>query len=518
MERREFLKKIGIGAAGALIADNFTSCSGDSQGSVIATENARTGDPAWVLSNPAIQREIEGYASATSVNRGGSITFYVSTGDPQFSLEVFRLGWYGGAGARKMLDSPVVLPGVQQATPMPDPMTGLIECSWDASYELKIPYASNDPTVWASGVYLAKLTGSVSGKQSYIIFVLRDDLRFSKYLFQSSVTTFQAYNNWGGKSLYDYNSVGGRAAKVSFNRPYGPSLQLGSSSNNGGGDAVYYTPTSINAACGVGAGEFLTNYVPEGVGFPASWECNMLRFLERNGYDVTYATNIDNHENPNLLLNHRAFLSVGHDEYWSWEMRSNAIYARDAGINLGFFAADVCYWQIRFEPSAVTGAPNRTQVCYKSANDPVTGLRRTLLWRDLGLPEAQLVGIMYLTDRVDADIVVQNTSHWIFADTGLSDGDPLPGLLGYEVDATDASSPANLVVLGNSPSKYESNPVMHSQMATYTAPSGATVFAAGSMEWSWGLDDYNAPAIRPSRLNAACQKITQNILSRLGQP
>src|SRR5919108_408369 len=99
-------------------------------------------------------------------------------------------------------------------------LTGLVECRWANGYTLTIPNNPLDATDWASGVYLAKLTAGTSGKQSYIIFVVRDDARRSDYLFQSSVTTFQAYNNWGGKSLYSYNSPSGRAQKVSFNRPY----------------------------------------------------------------------------------------------------------------------------------------------------------------------------------------------------------------------------------------------------------------------------------------------------------
>ena len=479
----------------------------------IALENAKPGDPSWVLTNPALQHEIEGYASATSVNRGGTISFFVNTQDPSYTLEIYRMGWYGGIGARK-LGSAVSRPGIKQPKPTPDPATGLVECQWSAPYSLAIPNSTSD---WVSGVYLVKLTATSSGKQSYIIFVVRDDDRPSTYLFQSSVTTFQAYNNWGGKSLYDYDSTGGRAAKVSFNRPYAPSLHLGTVT--GGPEFRSYSADSqTSAASGVGAGEFLTTYVPAVVSpYPTGWEYNMLRFLERNGYDVTYATDVDVHENGELLLIHNAFLSVGHDEYWSWEQRANVIQSRDAGVNLGFFAADVCYWQIRFEPSPATGTPNRTQVCYKDSSDPVTGARRTILWRDLGMPEAEFVGVMYLNDRVNADIQVRNSTNWVFAGTGLEDGAKLPGLVGYEVDAVSDSSPSNLVVLANSPFRFNSDPaepLQYSQMATYKAASGATVFAAGSMQWNWGLDDYNAPALRPSRLSTPAQRITKNVLAR----
>ncbi|OLE71156.1 MAG: hypothetical protein AUI36_03005 [Cyanobacteria bacterium 13_1_40CM_2_61_4] len=400
-------------------------------------------------------------------------------------------------GARKM--TPVTtLPGIQQPIPSPDPITGLVECQWSKPYSLTVPDKAIDPTDWTSGIYLAKLTADPSGKQSYIIFVVRDDDRPSQYLFQSSITTYQAYNNWGGKSLYDYNSTGGRAAKVSFNRPYAVGPQPG-------------------AAAGVGAGELLTTYVPEVVSpYPAGWEYNMVRFLERSGYDTTYSTDVDLHENANLLGNHRGFLSVGHDEYWSLEMRTNVINARDAGVGLAFFAANVSYWQIRFEPSPVTGAVDRTEVCYKDSRDPVTGPLQTIRWRDLGMPEAAFIGVMYLADRVNGDIQIQNTGNWVFAATELADGTRLTGLLGYEVDAVTTSSPAGITVLTNSAIPGTA-PVQYSQMSTYTAASGATAFATGSMQWNWGLDDYNAPGLRPSRLSVSAQQITRNVLARLAR-
>jgi hypothetical protein len=461
----------------------------------IAVENAKGGDALWVLTNPALRHEIEGYASSTSINRGQTINFFVSTMDPSYALEIFRMGWYQGTGARK-LKTAITLPGMQQPIPSPDPVTGLVECQWQSSYSLAVPNNHGDPTDWASGVYLAKLTAQPSGKQSYIIFVVRDDARASRYLFQSSVTTFQAYNNWGGKSLYN-NGIGGKGVKVSFNRPYAPGLQP-------------------SAAFGAGAGEFLTTYQPVYETYPAGWEYNMVRFLERNGYDVTYSTDIDRHENPTLLLNHKAFLVVGHDEYWSMQMRNNVISARDAGVNLAFFAANVSFWQIRFEPSQFTGDPNRTQVCYKDTSDPVKGALATINWRTLGMPEDAIVGVMYGSDRVKTDIQVQNTNNWVYAGTGLQDGDRLKGLLGYEVDLIQTGSPADVIALARSPFPEPGRPLQYSNMATYTAASGAVVFATGSMHWNWGLDDYNTPTVRPSVLSVAAQKITSNVLERLG--
>lgn len=181
----------------------------------IQIENAKAGTTDWKITNLAFHREIEGYASLTSVNRGGQISLFVNTGAPSYTLEIFRMGWYGGTGGRRMTAA-IQLPGIQQPAPTTDPVTGLTECAWTNPYVLNIPNSSSDPSDWASGVYLAKLTASDSGKQRYIIFAVRDDARASDYFFPTSVLTDQAYNNWGGKSLYSFNSSGGAARKVSF--------------------------------------------------------------------------------------------------------------------------------------------------------------------------------------------------------------------------------------------------------------------------------------------------------------
>src|SRR5205085_1124634 len=233
----------------------------------------------------------------------------------------------------------------------------------------------------------------------------------------------------------------------------------------------------------------------------------------------------DTHENGNLILSHKAFLSVGHDEYWSWNMRSNVTAARDRGVNLGFFGADACYWQIRLEPSAITGAADRTQVGYKGkyANDPYASDADlsndryiTRLWREnAGAPaEEELVGVEYLTDPVDADIIISDASHWALAGTGLLAGQSLPGLLGYEVDGRlQPNLQPNASVVAHSAIP---NSSAYSDMVSYVTAAGSTVFSVGSIQWSWGLDDYGVPNVHTSRLNPIAQQITRNVLARLG--
>lgn len=485
----------------------------------IQLENAKPGTPGWAITNPVsildwrvfnplVDRapEIEGYASATSVNRGDTIKFYVNTPEPYYTLTIYRMGWYGGVGARQVwptaAGTSVSLVGKKQIIPAPNPTTGLVECNWSESYSLTIP-STSDKTNWATGAYVAKLTAGVSGKQSYITFMVRDDASTSTYLFQSSVTTSQAYNPWGGKSLYAYNSKdGAQARKVSFNRPYGQERQLG-------------------------------------VGWLFDWEIFMLRFLEREGYDVSYVTNLDVHENGSSLLAHKAFLSVGHDEYWSYQMKSAVQTAKDSGVHLGFFSANEVYWQIRLESSS-TGQANRTMVAYKEAaqsSDPYaidTNTANdkfiTTRWRDLiplfkvtdkiAQPENGLIGTMYHGDPVLGDIIVSDPTSWVYAGTGVSKGTNFGFLLGYETNAVfdNGFSPRGLQVVAVSP-----DPFGGSQVTLHTSASGSLTFATGSMNWSWGLDglQWNWPMPTASGafgselyVSSAAQQVTRNVLAR----
>lgn len=453
----------------------------------IELENALPGTKEWQISSLAREREIEGYASATSVNIGGNIRIFVNTNDPTYTIEIFRMGWYGGLGGRRML-SAITLIGTQQPMPDRDLTTGLIECHWLDPFLLAVP------SDWTSGIYLAKLTAGASGKQIYVIFVVRDDARASDFLFQSSVITFQAYNNWGGKSLYPHSSPGGQARKVSFDRPYD----------------VHH---------GLGTGAFLNN---------GGWEYNLVRWLERNGYDVTYCTDIDTHRSPSLLRFHKAFLSVGHDEYWTWQMRQNVEAARDAGVNLGFFGANACYWQIRLETNSA-GEPDRTIVGYKEwarfedpyalDGNPMNDHLVTTQWRlpPVLRPEAMMIGQMYVYDGVNADLVVEKAGHWVFAGSGAVNGDRVRSVMGYEVDEMSPFSPPNTQRLAHSPFVQRDGVTNYADTTIYAVPSGAIVFASGSIQWSWGLDDYNVPDGRTSRLSPVIERMTRNVLDRFAQ-
>src|SRR6266571_4849 len=366
------------------------------QSNPIVIENQQPGTSQWQIPFGSAATDavgqIKGYASATSVNKGENITFYVSTNPAQtYTSDVYRMGWYQGLGAR-LMQHIGPLGGVQQPPCPTDATTGMIECSWAPAYTLATQ------TSWTSGIYLALLTNAQM-YQNYIVFVVRDDSRVAPLLYQQPVTTYQAYNNYPydnktGKSLYAFNSYGAttvtggkNAAKVSFDRPY-----LGD---------------------GTGA-DFSQSFL--------TWEFPFVRWLEMSGYDVTYSTDVDTHTNGGRLLNYRGLLSVGHDEYWSKAMYDAAVAARDAGVNLAFFGADAIQWQVRFESSS-SGVPNRVLVCYRDATiDPITDLSlKTVQWRDppLNRPEQTLVGVQVTQQTPYTSYVVTNSGNWVYAGTGF---------------------------------------------------------------------------------------------------
>lgn len=452
-----------------------------------SAENARPGTSEWQLTDEAKNNEIAGYASATSINRGEAIDFYVSTGDAMYTLDLFRMGWYGGPGGRRMLATQTLVGEKQAACPV-DKDTRMVQCRWHKSYTLHVP-DDPDHSQWTSGYYLAKLTGTCSGKQSYITFVVRDDARPSEVLMQAAVTTYQAYNPWGGTSLYSKKP---RAVKVSFDRPY---------------------------AHGAGAGYFFF------------WEYGMVRFLEREGYDVTYSTNIDTHMHRPASA-HKLFLVAGHDEYWTWEMRDHIERARDSGMSLAFFAANIAFWQIRMEDGP-DGAPNRVQVCYKhpkpnrdpyaTHTDNTRFLTTTMFRRSpVNRPESTLIGVMFQDgEPTDTDFQVVDPDSWVFANTGLVKGDSLKGMVGYETDAVATTSPANVHVIAHAdfmvPRTKKHLMRKTADAVTYVADSGATVFAGGSMQWSWGLDQPGEVLpFHPNRSSEAVMQITRNVINRSG--
>jgi hypothetical protein len=286
---------------------------------------------------------------------------------------------------------------------------------------------------------------------------------------------------------------------VSFNRPYGRSAAPG-------------------AVQGLGAGEFLTNVQPANPGSydisSASWDYNMVRWMERQGYDIKYITNLDLHEDPAILNQAKAFISTGHDEYYSKAMWDRLVEAKSSGVNLAFFSANQIFWQVRFVDGAYGSRRNRTMICYRGGGDPVTDDNlRTDQFRYLGRPEASLIGNQYVRDPVVGDITVTNAAHWLYAGSGAVNGTVLRGLLGYEINAhVPGVSPAQTRILAHSVSNG-----FPSDLTFYVDASSAQVFSTGTMQWAWGLDNYVPGNLREDYVHPVAQKMTANLFEAIGE-
>jgi hypothetical protein len=413
----------------------------------VARENAKPGTTAWNLSTTH-QADIEGYADEVSAQAGDTVQLYVSTGAGRFHVEAYRMGYYGGLGGRLVWSSPDV-PGYRQAKAVITPVTNMVRAPWQPSLSVHI-----DMT-WVPGDYLIKLVGSPGDQESWVPLTIRDDASHAALLIQNSVTTWQAYNLWGGYDLYEGpgphgrgNSFATRSRVVSFDRPY----QLGA-----------------------GSADFLGNELP------------LVELVESMGMDISYWTDVDLHRTPGLVLNHHALISLGHDEYWSTAMRQGAEAARDHGVNIAFLGANAVFRRIRLEPSPL-GA-YRDEVDYKNGfEDPLYGKENaevTVDWREPPVtnPENRLVGDYYQCNPVKADMVVSDASAWVFAGTGVYNGERFDNLVGSEFDEyVPGPGVPKAAVLAHSPVTCRGKPYF-SDLTYYVAPSGAGVIATGTNLW-----------------------------------
>jgi hypothetical protein len=429
----------------------------------------------WNLTNGGQPGEIEGYCNAVSAQRGDTVALFVSTVAPSFHVEAYRMGSYGGTGGRLVWHSGPT-PGEKQAPPVVLRRTNTVEARWKPSIEIKLT------DEFIQGTYLFKLIAS-TGVQHLVPLTIRDDSSTAAYLVQNSVTTWQAYNLWGGYSLYGRGQTGAdfknRARIVSFDRPY--------------------------AETG-GSGEFLGLELP------------LVMLVEQLGLDVTYVTDVDVHQHPERLLKHKAYFSLGHDEYWSKQMRDGVEAARDHGVNLAFLGANAAFRQIRLERSSL-GA-DRHVVCYKSASeDPIRRTDPTVTtvnWREAPLlrPESRMIGQQYACNPVDADMVLVDPSAWVFAGANVTGGQRIIKLVGEEYDGYVAQQqgPPNVQILAHSPVTCHGRPGF-SDMTYYSAPSGAGVFAVGTNRWILRL----TPTTFPNAGNEpVVVQVTKNVLAAFG--
>ena len=588
------LTTLGVLGAGVAVSGKGLAVRGDQAQSVSSTnrceapanrivaENCKTGNPSteWDI-NAAGDPTIQGFATDMSVNVGEPIEFKVKTDSPAYRVDIYRMGYYDGLGARRVttLKPSVPLPQTQPEC-IADYETRLYDCgNWQVSASWQVP----DDAV--SGVYVARLVREdpaeepnwradnsqqspvpkplalphaygASGlgqlrnaieepRASHIVFVVRDDARASDVLFQTSDPTWQAYNPYGLGNTYSGRTPRGentgqanRAYKVSYNRPL-----------------IVRDTGSVN--------QFFNAEYP------------MVRWLEANGYNVGYFAGVDSHRRGDQIKQYKLFLSLGHDEYWSAGQRENVEAARDAGVHLAFLSGNEVFWKTRYEPSIDgSSTPHRTLVTYKETHSRITDVRQlqpgrkidplkdvwTGTWRDSSpfnpegpQPENALMGVIftvnaYRNDPLQVPAEYGKLRFWRNTDVAkLEAGEKAvlgKGILGHEwdEDLDNGFRPAGIIHLSETTvhgvlyiqdfgSVYDGGTATH-HLTLYRAASGALVFGAGTVQYSWGLDNFHdnytgMPGNRANRYSIrvgtdyngpvkALQQATVNLFAEMG--
>jgi hypothetical protein len=466
------------------------------EASWVVAENKRPGTEAWRI--PAgTPPNIAGFASSTYAGPGDKVTLYVSTNAARFRVEAYRMGYYQGKGARLVWQSKEV-PGRQQPACPLTAGVNMVSCdNWAPTLRFRVTSA------FVQGDYLLKLVGA-GGQESYVPLTVWDPTSTATYLVKNDVYTWQAWNPYGG---YDfYAGVGAcpdggyplctRARIVSFDRPYG---------------------------YGQGAGDFLGSEYP------------FIRFAEQHGLDVAYVTDVTVEQHPGILLHHKAFLSLGHDECWSLGERLAAVAAEHAGVNMVFFGASAILRHVRLQASPL--GPDREEVDYRDATeDPLNGKGNPLQvtgntwssppadWSEVGFVGENYIGFVEPGEPL-FPFVVADASAWIFKGTGLKDGSSVPGVIATDLDEFDPDDyPTNLEILGHSPVPLadavsedgDLQGFLDSDMTYWSDPqTGAGIFDSGTTNWIPSL----APcAPKASSCPAAMVgKITGNLLALFGR-
>ena len=438
------------------------------ESTAVVAENRLPGTTAWQITNQASSGFIEGFADTTYAAQGGQVGLYVSTSANSFRVIAYRMGYYGGKGGRQVWGSGT-LSGVQQpACPV---VTGInmVDCdSWSLSLTVQITSA------FPSGDYLFKLIGS-GDQQSYVPLTVWDPTSTSTYVIMARSLTEQGWNTFGGYSFYQGEGPCppgsgsyppcNRARVVSFDRPY---------------------------STGNGAADFLGDEFP------------LVYYAEEQGLDVTYGTDVTVNDHPSMLLQHKALLSLGHDETWTWPELQGVEIAIGKGLNVAFMGAAAIVRHARLQASPL--GPDQEEVDYRdSSEDPLNGVGsadevtgNTWASPPTDISTSGLVGQIYSgylePNEPPAALVVWDADAWIFKGTGLVDGSKIPGVISSDIDHVDPSQPmpADLEVLGHSPiplseaytNQGEWGGDTYSDMTYYTDRSSkAGIFDSGTVNW-----------------------------------
>ena len=440
----------------------------------LAQENATAGTRDWYSppSGWSADSDLAVWASPYSVRAGDSLSVFVHARYGPVRVQLFRLGYYSGLGGRQLFARDSVPAGPQP--PCGPSLSGVVRCPWTRTTVIKTDSA------WRSGLLLVKVTDTRGKTWSYPL-VLKDGRR-AAILAIIPQFTWQAYNAFGGTSLYTKDANGRLGTSVSFERPY---------KTRGGGTYMY------------------------GLGY--SNDISAVHWLEKRRLDVTYVSDGDLAASvPDLQSPTRVVMITGHGEYWTWNEYSFVQKLRDSGTHLMFLGANNAYWNVRPDRSDVTGQPAGVLWCYKEGGDPWTGAPEqfTAQFRSAYLkrPENGLYGVMHFKHGYGTyPLVVSDSAMGAHAASflsaaGLTANDTLPSILTLGTTATSFMSiegdqitengytPRGVEVLFHADIKATDGTVTRYHTTFFIANSGAGVFASGFNEWGRWLDDTYGPS------------------------
>jgi hypothetical protein len=506
-----------LSAAGATTPANPASCANP-----IVCENELPGTPEsdWDMSGGE-GSTLYGYADPFSVPIGGTINFKIDSPEPSYKVDIYRMGYYGGDGARLIAS---ITPNISVSQNQPpcntNTTTGLVDCgNWGISASWTVPSTA------VSGVYFAHIYTATDDNQ--IPFVVTNPSSAADVVFMTSDETWEAYNEWGGYSLYEGDATGspwdnsnldpGRAVEVSYNRPFTTRWDSGT----------------------YGQDFFFADEFP------------MIEFLEEQGYNITYVSQSDVSQAgaASMLEQHKVFMTAGHDEYYDAGDMANITAARNAGVNLAFFSGNLMWWKTRWVNSQYGNEPYRTLVTYKESLDSVqddpddpptwTGQwgdpRFTQSGDDSGQPANELSGQLWTVNCCSySDTVPAAYSQLaMWKNTAVASLQPgqtytMPAeTLGYEWDSDvdNGFRPAGEIDMSKTCEDVEQLDLDPQEdvgpgdacnsLTLYRASSGALVFDAGTVQWAWGLNSQHDGDV-DDPTDPAMQQATVNILAMMG--
>lgn len=430
-----------------------------------ARENAKPGNTSWdALTKSKYTGNVEGWFDKVSATCGDTVGLHLSGNGRNVTVNIYRMGYYNGALARLIYTQ--VVNSVPKGAPTittPEPVN-MVYTKWPVSKFITIN--ANFPT----GIYMARFDDG--SKTGYAPLIVKDNLANSPLLLVASTMSWQAYNTWGGYSLYHglNATIYDPGRIVSFNRPY---------DRNGESNYIHYEAGLVHAA-------------------------------ESASLDIAYTTDNDLDLGKTTLTKTNAIMFGGHSEYWSVGMQNAVVSARDFGINVLFFGANQAYWRSRLENNGRNLASWKIDPIDPYKDNPAM---ITNNWGEAPNPSNQstLLGALFAGFGVVANYKVDDGNTWPLIGTGLSTGSSIESLVGNEVDTTDIGATPGVQTFLSSKAILK-GVSYNVHLTYYNTPSQAGVIDVSTNGWVCVIDNVCTWTKVPTATSFITKRITQNIM------